>query len=239
MNSSVSTTQRQVNSNGSVINFLNRVYLWMMGGLGVSALCAYYIVSHPYLYRAIISSNIFLALIIAKFVAVVTFSRMARKQNPVLNTVLYLIYTILSGVVLSVIAMAYTQSSIVMAFISTAIAFFGLSLYGRITQRDLTGIGRFCIMGLFGQIGVMLLSFFIPSLYSNTMQLTLSVIGVIVFSGLTAYDTQKIKKMHQQQLASGASAKEQSALAVTGALTLYLDFINLFFMLLRLGGSRR
>jgi FtsH-binding integral membrane protein len=236
---SPNTYQGQYAAGDSVVGFLNRVYLWMMGGLGISALSAYYIVSHPYLFQAIMSSGMFTALLIAQFIAVIAFSVLARKQNPTLNTVLYLAYTILSGVTLSVVAMAYTSSSIVLAFIATAVGFFGLSIFGRVTNRDLTGMGRFCIMGLFGMIGVMLLSFFIPSLHSSTMQLTLAVVGVIVFSGLTAYDTQKIKKMYMYQMQSGGSASATQALAISGALTLYLDFINLFLMLLRLGGSRR
>lgn len=238
MNSPV-TTQNQYTTDSSVVGFLNRVYLWMIGGLGISALCAYYIASHPYLFQAIMSGGMFTALMIAQLVAVVAFSFLARKQNPALNTILYFVYTALSGVTLSIIAMAYTNASIAMAFIATAIGFFGLSIFGRVTNRDLSGLGRFCIMGLFGIIGVFLLSLFIPSLNSSAVQLTMAVIGVVIFSGLTAYDTQKIKKMYLLQMQSGGSATATQALAVSGALTLYLDFINLFLMLLRLGGSRR
>ncbi len=233
------TSQRPIASSNSISTFMNRVYLWMMGGLGVSAASAYYIASHPALFKTIVSGGIYMGLIIAQVMAVIVFSFLARKQNPGINTLIYLIYTVLSGVTLSVIAMVYTNQSIAVAFLSTAVGFCGLSFYGRVTKRDLSAIGTFCIMGLFGMIGVMLLSLFIPSLRGDTMQLTLSVIGIIVFSGLTAWDTQKIKNMYVYQMQNGGTTAGASALAVSGALTLYLDFINLFLSLLRLSGSRR
>ncbi|PHQ79025.1 MAG: hypothetical protein COB66_07710 [Coxiella sp. (in: Bacteria)] len=238
MNSPLSqVSQQRTVSNDAINNFMNKVYLWMMVGLGISTASAYYITSHPLLFREIMTSGLYTGLIVAQLVSVFAFAFLQRKQNPTLNMFLYVFYALLSGVTLSVVALVYTSQSITMAFVSTAIAFFGLSVFGRVTKRDLSGIGTFCYMGLFGLIGVSLLSFFIPALRGNTMQLTMSALGVIIFSGLTAWDTQKIKRRYIAQTAGNESAS--SALAISGALTLYLDFINLFLSLLRLGGSRR
>ena len=138
------------------------------------------------------------------------------------------------GVTFSVILLAYTKQSIYNAFAVTAGAFFALSAFGYVTKRDLGPLATFLMMGLFGLMILMLLSFFISGLRSSTAQMVISAVGVIVFSGLTAYDTQKIKTLYLQSMDADAATIKK--FAINGALNLYLDFINLFLMLLRLFG---
>ena len=149
---------------------------------------------------------------------------------------LYFLYAAVMGVTMSYIFLLYTQSSIFSMFFLTAFAFGGLSAVGYLTKKDLGPVGSFCMMGLFGMIGFSIIAFFFPSFGGGQASLVFGVIGVIVFSGLTAYDTQKIKAMYLQ----GARTEEAaSKLAIVGALRLYLDFINLFLSLLRIFGRRR
>lgn len=221
----------------SASRFMSKVYLWMMLGLAISAGTAFYLFSHPNLFNKVMHTpGLFMGLIIAQLAAVVVMSWLNQRISATLAMGLYIIYTLLTGTTLSVILFAYTQQAVFNAFIVTAGAFFGLSLFGYITKRDLGPIGTFCMMGLFGMIAIMVLSFFISSLHSNTMQLTISAIGVLVFSGLTAYDTQRIKNFYLQN--QGLDGKQTTKAAINGALTLYLDFINLFLSLLRLFSRR-
>jgi FtsH-binding integral membrane protein len=145
---------------------------------------------------------------------------------------LFMVYSALLGVMLSSIFLAYTGSSITRVFFISAASFGALSLWGYTTQRDLSGFGSFLIMGLFGIIIASLVNLF---LQSSGLDWAISVIGVGVFAGLTAYDTQRIKEMYSAADDVGAAGRK----AVMGALSLYLDFINLFLMLLRLVGERR
>lgn len=222
----------------SLSRFMSTVYLWMMVGLVISGGVAYYISIHPTIVYSIAKTpGLFFGLIIAQLVAVMVFSFLNRKLTPAMATLLYLIYTVLVGVTFSVILFAYTKQSIYNAFAVTAGAFFALSAFGYITRRDLGPLGTFVTMGLFGVIILMVLSFFIPGLRSSTAQMVISGLGVIVFAGLTAYDTQKIKNMYLQS--AGVTEAQKKKFAINGALNLYLDFINLFLMLLRLFGGRR
>jgi FtsH-binding integral membrane protein len=147
----------------------------------------------------------------------------------------YVSYATLVGLTFSTLFLIYTTESISSAFFVTAFSFAGLSVFGYTTKRDLGPIGSFCMMGLFGLIGVIILGLFIPSMMGNTMQLTISVAGLIIFAGLTAYDTQRIKNLQFQYTTADQSRKG----AIYGALVLYLDFINLFLNILRLMGDRR
>lgn len=215
--------------------FMSQVYSWMMVAIIITGITSYQISQSFNLIQYIFSHQfIFIGLIILQLVAVGTLSLAISKLNTVLATLIYLVYSVLTGTTLSVVFLAYAKSDITLAFGVTAIAFGGLSVLGYITKKDLSPIGSFCYMGLFGIIGLSLLAFFIPSLRSDTIQLAISAAGVIVFSGLTAYDTQKIKQM---RLATAIGS--QRKLALLGALTLYLDFINLFLFILRLIGGRR
>jgi len=147
--------------------------------------------------------------------------------------ILFWAYAAVMGLSLSTILLVYTGASVATVFFSTAAAFAGLSLFGYTTKKDLSGFGTFLIMGLFGIIGATLLNAFIFK--SNGLNLAISVLGVLIFAGLTAYDTQKIKSMYYQVQGSDFVGKS----VVMGALTLYLDFINMFLFLLRLFGDRR
>lgn len=221
---------------GTVTSFMNGVYLWMMVGIIISGLTAYAVASHPDMVMYITQNKIiFYGLIIFQLAAVFALMGWVQRMSVGVASLIYALYATLVGLTFSVLFLVYTMSSISNAFFTTAFAFAGLSAYGYLTKRDLGPIGTFCMMGLFGLIGVMLLGLFIPSMMTNTLQLTISAIGVLVFSGLTAYDTQRIKALQSQF----GSADEARKGAIYGALILYLDFINLFLNILRLMGDRR
>ncbi|HTM63032.1 MAG TPA: Bax inhibitor-1/YccA family protein [Gammaproteobacteria bacterium] len=211
--------------------FMSRVYAWMMLGILVTGIVAFEIGNNPELVGKVFGNKVFFwAVLIAQFGAVIYLSMMINRISAAAAGITFLMYSALTGITMSMIFVLYTQQSIALAFGTTAIGFGGLSAFGMITKRDLGPIGSFCMMGLFGLIGLMLLSFLIPSLASDSMQLTFSVAGLIIFAGLTAYDTQRIKGL------AGSGMAQQ---AIYGALILYLDFINLFINLLRLMGDRR
>ena len=157
-------------------------------------------------------------------------------MSSVTATLIYLAYAALTGLTLSVIFLIYTQDSIEQVFMITSFAFAGLSAFGYFTKRDLGPIGTFCTMGLFGLVGFSLISLFFPSLMTSQVSYVYSLAGVLIFSGLTAYDTQKIKASN---ILGNEGTDEDHKETIFGALTLYLDFINLFMMLLRLMGGRR
>ena len=146
---------------------------------------------------------------------------------------LFWVYAVMMGLSLSTILLAYTEGSVAQAFFAAAAAFACLSLWGYTTKKDLSAFGTFLIMGLFGLIIAMLINMFMQS---SAMDLAISAIGVLLFAGLTAYDTQKIKSLYFMVQGSGEAVAKSS---VMGALTLYLDFINLFLFLLRFMGDRR
>lgn len=226
--------QASLQSERRISQFMSQVYCWMMLGLMTSGGIAYYLFNSPFLSRAIVESDVlFTGLLIVQISCVFAFAWIQKRCRPSIAIFLYSFYTVLSGITLSVIFFAYTQQDIFLAFSITAASFFGLSMFGLITKRDLTSIGTFCIMGLWGLIITMFAAFFVPELRSNTIQLTTAAIGVLVFAGLTAYDSQKIKTKYTEINSS------QTVSAISGALMLYLDFLNLFLLLLRLLGGRR
>lgn len=219
----------------SLASYMNKVYMWMVLGLLLTAGTASWVVSTPSVLRFILlNSPVFYGLIIAELGMVFYFTRISRTCSNVAAMGLYLLYAAVSGLTFSVIFLVYTYESISNVFLITAGMFAGLSVFGFTTKRDLGPIGQFCLMGLFGLIIVMLMSLFIPSMMASTFQMTISVIGVLVFSGLTVWDTQKIK----QDYLSGVDQQYVARHAVSGALTLYLDFVNLFLYLLRLFDRR-
>lgn len=216
--------------------FMSRVYLWMMVGITISGITAYAVASQPEVVAYITQNSIlFYGLIIAQLVAVVALTGWVQRMSIGVASFVYALYATLVGLTFSTIFIVYTAESISSAFFVTAFSFAGLSVFGYTTKRDLGPIGSFCMMGLFGIIGVMILGLFIPSMMSNSVQLAISVIGVLVFAGLTAYDTQRIKALQFTYTTSDAARKG----AIYGALILYLDFINLFLNILRLMGNRR
>ncbi len=217
-------------------SFMSRVYYWMMLGLTISGLVAYGIASTPDAINLLLSSKfLFFGIIILQFAAVIFLSACINRISSATCTLAYLAYATLSGITFSVIFMAYTQESIATAFFITAFAFTGLSAFGYLTKRDLGPLGSFCMTGLFGLIGFMLVSFIFPSIMSNALSMTINALAILIFAGLTAYDTQKIKKLN----ALAQSPEQVKKATISGALTLYLDFINLFISILRLTGGRR
>jgi FtsH-binding integral membrane protein len=222
---------------GERTRFMSRVYLWMTLGLLLTGAVAAHVANTPAYIEILVTTRfLFMGLIIGELLLVGFLAAAINRMSVPVAFLTYFAYAALNGITFSVIFLAYTQSSIASAFGTTAFAFAGLSITGLVLKRDLGPVGAFCTMGLWGIVGVSLASIFFPGLLGGTFGLVYSVVGVIVFAGLTAYDTQKIKNMY----ALGSEGSEAASKgALYGALTLYLDFINLFIMILRLTGSRR
>jgi len=215
-----------------VTAFLRKVYGWMCVGLGVTAVVALGVASSPTLVQAIFANRIlFFGLFIAELGLVFYLSARVNKLAPATAAGLFLLYSALNGATLSMILLAYTGTSIATTFLVTAGMFGALALYGTTTKRSLAGVGQFAFMGLIGLILASLVGMF---LHSAGLQFAISIIGVIVFTGLTAWDAQRLKAM-----AVAVPEGQSGSYAVVGALALYLDFINLFLFLLRIFGSRR
>lgn len=212
--------------------FLTRVYGWMAFGLLITAMTAYVVASSPVLIEALILNRLaFWAMIIAQLGLVFYLSARVEKVAPATAAGLFMVYSALTGVTSSVILLIYTASSITSTFIITAGMFGTMAVFGTVTKRSLAGWGQFLFMGLIGLILASVVGFFWQN---DAMQFVISVVGVLVFTGLTAYDAQRLK-----QMAVALPDGRVGSYAVVGALSLYLDFINLFFFLLRLSGSRR
>ena len=212
--------------------FLSRVYGWMFAGLLITAVTAFVVASSPTLIALVILNRlVFWALIIAQLGLVFYLSARVEKVAPVTAAGLFVLYSALTGVTSSVILLVYTGASIVSTFIITAGMFGTMAVFGTVTKRSLAGWGQFLFMGLIGIIIASIVGFFFQS---DAMQFVISVVGVIVFTGLTAYDAQRLKHM-----AVSLPDGRVGSYAVVGALSLYLDFINLFFFILRLSGGRR
>jgi uncharacterized protein len=212
--------------------FLRSVYGWMCAGLGITALVAYVVAQSPTLVVAIASNRLlFWGLMIAQLGIVFFLSARVEKIAAGTASLLFILYSALTGVTFAFILMAFTGESIATTFMISAGMFGALAIYGTTTSRSLAGWGQFLFMGL---IGVVLASF-VGIFWQNAgFQFVLGFIGVIVFTGLTAYDAQRLK-----QMALALPSGQVGSYAIVGALTLYLDFINLFLMLLRFTGSRR
>ena len=212
--------------------FIRGVYWWMSLGLGVTAVVALAVASSPAAVGTLARTPIlFFGIIITELVLVVYLSARVATMAPSTAGTLFLAYSALNGVTFSIILLAYTGASVTNAFLVAAGTFGALAVYGSVTKRDLTGMGRFMFMGLVGLVLASIVSIF---WHNDAMQFVMGVIGVLVFSGLIAYDTQRLRTM-ALQLQGG----ETGSYAVVGALSLYLNFINLFLSLLRLFGNRR
>lgn len=215
-----------------VTTFLRSVYGWMFAGLGVTAAVAYFIAQSPGLAIAIASNPIlFYGLMIVQLGLVFFLSARVARLAPSTASLLFVLYSALTGVTFSFILLSYTGASIASTFVVCSGMFGALAFYGTTTSRSLAGWGQFLFMGL---IGVVLASIVGMFWQNDAFQFVLAFIGVIVFTGLTAYDAQRLK-----QMAVALPDGRTGTYAVVGALTLYLDFINLFLMLLRFMGNRR
>lgn len=219
-----------------VNDFVRSVYNWMAIALALTGFVAFYVSNSPTLVRLVFGNPILLiALILGELGLVFYISGRIDKISAGTATSLFVIYSALTGVTLSFIFLVYTNTSIVSTFFICAGTFVGCSIYGWSTKKDLTSWGGFFMMGLIGIIIASLVNMFIRS---SAMSMIISYIGVFVFVGLTAYDTQKIKKMAIAQPANLDGAVVRKG-AILGALSLYLDFINLFLMFLRIFGRTR
>jgi len=220
-----------------ISRFMSRVYGWMTLGILMSGLVAWQVAQNPDFALSIIQNRpVFWTLFILQLGSVMFLTGAINRISSTVAGFIYFAYAALTGLTLSVIFLMYTGSSILSMFILTAGAFGGLSLFGYVTKRDLGPVGSFCMMGLFGMVGVSIISIFFPSIMAGTGSTIFGMIGVLVFAGLTAYDTQKVKGYHQ--LGNEGTESDKKG-AIIGALMLYLDFINLFLSLLRIFGRRR
>jgi FtsH-binding integral membrane protein len=205
-------------------------------GLALTGFIAFYVSNNETIMRLVFGNQIiFFGIIIAELALVFSIVGMVNKMSAGTATGLFVLYSALNGVTLSFIFLAYTRASIYSTFFICSATFLACSIYGWTTKRDLTSWGGFLMMGLIGIIIATLVNMFIRS---SAMNMVVSYIGVIVFVGLTAYDTQKLKNMALSQ-PDGLDGAVVRKGAILGALSLYLDFINLFLMLLRIFGAGR
>lgn len=219
-----------------ISRFMSKVYLWMTVGIMLTGLVAWYVSQDQNLMYTIVTNKIlFYGLMIAEFGLVIWLSAGINKMNSMMATCMFLFYAALNGTTLSIFSMVYTAESIQSAFFTSAASFAGLSAFGYVTKKDLGPVGNFCTMGLFGLVGFSILSIFFPSMMGGTMGAVYGLVGILVFAGLTAYDTQKIKNLAPNM----SSSEHVQKGAIMGALQLYLDFINLFLFILRMSGNRR
>jgi FtsH-binding integral membrane protein len=230
-NATLTLTPEQVAAEQAA--FMRKVYAFMGAGLGATALTAMLVASSPTMVHAILRTPLLYVLLFGELAMVWSFSALARRLSAVGAGALFFIYAIMNGMTLSIVFLAYTRESIATTFYVTGGTFAVMSLYGYVTKRDLTGVGHFMFMGLIGLIIASVVNVF---MHSTMLYWGITYFGILVFVGLTAYDTQKIRELN---VLGNAGTDEDNKEAIHGALILYLDFINLFLYLLRLLGRRR
>lgn len=214
---------------------MSKVYLWMTLALAMTGLTAYYVANNTSLiYTLINNSLLFYGLLIGELALVIYFSARLMRMSFATAGLLFAVYSILNGVTLSFILLAYTMESIATTFFVTAGTFGAMSAIGLFIKRDLSAMGRFLFMALVGLIIATIVNMFVAS---TTFSWVLTYLGVFIFCGLTAYDSQKMKEMLQEYESSGDS--NMLKIALYCSLSLYLDFINLFLYILRIFGDRR
>jgi len=213
-------------------DFIRRVYNWMALGLGVTAIVALYAVNSGLIFSLLGNPIVMLLLIVGEFGLVIALSAAIGRFQSSTALFMFFAYSFLNGLTLSTIFLIYTKASIASTFFVTAGTFAAMSLYGYTTKRDLTSMGSFLMMGLIGIIIASFVNFFFSS---PAVYWLITYAGIAIFVGLTAYDAQKIKEMAYAGL---AGSEDERKGAVIGALRLYLDFINLFLLLLRIFGRR-
>ena len=230
----LSSTRTGSYARTSVGVFMQQVYLWMTAALGITAGAAVITASSPALLQLFFSGTVMPIVLMVGILGLVMYiSARMHTLSSSAATGLFLLYSALNGVFLGPVLLAYTGASVAQAFLVSAGMFGGMSVYGMVTKRDLSGMGSFLMMGLWGIILASIVNIFLGN---NAIDLTISVLGVIIFTGLTAFDTQKLRGMGMTAPVDDALAMRRGALL--GALTLYLDFINMFLFLLRLFGNR-
>ena len=217
-------------------SILRNVYLWMALGLAITGVVAMYVAGNTQLVRSIVMNRgLFMGLLIGELALVWFLSARISTMNPTTATLAFAGYAVLNGLTLSVIFLAYTGASIAVTFFVAASTFGVLSIFAITTKRNLGGMGQYLFAGLIGIIIASLVNMFIGS---ATISYVISFVGVFLFMGLTAYDTQMIKRW-SDQLSDSADEADFMRVSIMGALKLYLDFINLFLFLLRFLGNRR
>lgn len=213
---------------------MRKVYVWMTLALVITGLTAYGIANSPGLFYAIVSNHfLFWGLVIGEFALVLGINSAIHRLSITTATLLFILYSVVNGATLSVIFMVYALTSIANVFFITAGTFAVMAFIGYTTKKDLTSLGKMLFMGLIGIIIATVVNIFLGS---SMLNMIVSYVGILVFIGLTAYDSQKIKRLLYTADCTDESAQK---IALLGSLTLYLDFINLFLMLLRIFGGNR
>lgn len=228
-----SVNERQWSVSEAFPVLMRKVYLWMTMALALTGFTAYGVATSPGILQTIYSNPaVMWGLVIAELILVITVSGAINRLSLSVATLLFIVYSVLNGALLSSVFLVYTASSVATVFFITAGTFAAMALIGYTTKTDLSSMGKILLMALIGMIIATIVNLFVKS---TGLELIISYIGVLVFVGLTAYDSQKIKQMLLQ--APDASEGAQKV-ALLGALSLYLDFINLFLYLLRIFGRR-
>ncbi len=209
--------------------FMSRVHGWMFAGLALTGVMAMVTLANEALLRVAVQNR--MALFLVELGVVFFLSILAPRLSGAVASVLFLAYAALTGVTLSVLFLIYTAGSIAQAFFVTSATYGAMAIYGTVTKKDLSGWGTFLFMGLVGIVIAGVVNLFV---HSSAVSFVSACAGVLVFAGLTAYDTQKLREYH-----AGTGFQSTATVSIVGALTLYLDFINLFLSLVRLMGKRR
>ncbi len=227
------TADQQLSRSAAFPVLMRKVYMWMAMALVITGLTSYGVATSPGILQAIYGNQIlFWGLAIAELAIVIGVTAAINKLSLTTATMMFILYSVINGALMSYIFLVYTSSSIATVFFITAGTFAAMAFIGYTTKTDLTSMGKMLLMALIGLIIATIVNMFIKS---SGFTLILSYIGVLIFVGLTAYDSQKIKQMLMQAPDAGEGAQK---LALLGALSLYLDFINLFLYLLRIFGKR-
>jgi FtsH-binding integral membrane protein len=217
--------------------YMARIYNWMAGGLAITGLTAWKISSLMVDPTSIFNRapGMFLILLILEIILVGVLTALIQKMSPLLAALLFCLFAVLNGMSLAPLFLFYTSASIASAFFACAGMFFVTSLFGYLTRINLGRAGAFCVMGIFGLIIATLINLF---LNNSLMETIICYVGIVLFLGLTAWDTQRLRLMMENLASDGVSEEDTKKYSVVGALTLYLDFINIFLFLLRLTGKR-
>ena len=231
--SGINASERSRYASAAMPALMRKVYVWMTLALAITGLTAYYVAHSSLIYTLYNTPALLWGLIIGELALVFVISGMINRLSLTTATLLFVLYSVINGVTLSSIFMVYTMTSIAKVFFITAGTFGAMAVIGYTTKKDLSSIGRLAFMALIGLIIATLVNVFFVK--STGFDLLLSYLGLLIFVGLTAYDSQKIK-----QMLMGVEYADEGAqkIALLGALSLYLDFINLFLYLLRIFGSR-
>ena len=220
-----------INSENGISKFFSKVYLWMFIGLLISGGVAYYTSVTPAMIRMVYSS--FNLILIIELIVVIAFSALRNKVSPLVAKILFIAYSAISGLTLSSIFLVYKIESVGLVFLSAAVMFGLLALYGYITKQDLSSLGKILIFALLAIVVMSLINIFVGN---ESFDIFISIVSVVIFLGLTAWDMQALKAMYNYY---SSDERELGKMAIYGALDLYLDFINIFLSLLNLFGKSR